>query len=69
MALVKRGVRFSGDSAGEVTPVPIPNTVVKLSKADDTGISRESRSLPDLCPNKRKFVGAFFMALATSEEP
>jgi len=25
--------------------------------------------LPDLCPNKRKFVGAFFMALATSEEP
>ena len=55
------GIRFSGDSSGEVTPVPIPNTVVKLSKADDTGISRESRSLPDLCPAKRKLCGAFFL--------
>ena len=26
-----------GDYCGEVTPVPIPNTVVKLSSADDTG--------------------------------
>ena len=26
----------SGDYSGEVTPVPIPNTVVKLLSADDT---------------------------------
>ncbi len=25
-----------GDSGGEATPVPIPNTEVKLSSADDT---------------------------------
>lgn len=60
------GRRFSGDSSGEVTPVPIPNTVVKLSKADDTGISRESRSLPDLCPARRKLCGAFFLLNAGS---
>ena len=28
--------RFSGENDGEVTPVPIPNTEVKLSSADDS---------------------------------
>ena len=28
--------RFSGENDGEVTPVPIPNTEVKLSRADDS---------------------------------
>ena len=34
----------------KVTPVPIPNTAVKLLSADDTWMvaSRENRSLPDL---------------------
>ncbi len=33
------------DYIGGATPVPIPNTVVKPSGADDTGDSRESRKL------------------------
>ena len=28
--------KFSGENDGEVTPVPIPNTEVKLSRADDS---------------------------------
>ena len=38
----------SGDNDGEDTPVPIPNTEVKLSSADGTRTagSRESRSSP-----------------------
>ena len=37
-----------GDSSGEATPVPIPNTEVKLSSAEDTqgAAPRENRSLP-----------------------
>ena len=37
-----------GDSSGEATPVPIPNTEVKLSSAEDTqGVApRENRSSP-----------------------
>ena len=31
-----KGKAESGDYSGEVTPVPIPNTVVKLLSADDT---------------------------------
>ena len=31
---------ISGDHSGEETPVPIPNTVVKLSSAKNTAISR-----------------------------
>ena len=36
------------DNSEEVTPVPISNTVVKLSCADDTwwATARESRTLP-----------------------
>ena len=48
---IKRGLRSedkSGDNSMEVTPVPIPNTEVKLRSADDTwwATARESRSLP-----------------------
>ena len=41
---------FSGDSSGGATPVPIPNTEVKPSSADDTAWVTvwESRSSPDL---------------------
>ena len=38
-----------GDYNGEVTPVPIPNTEVKLSSAHDTWLvtARENRSSPN----------------------
>ena len=37
-----------GDYSGEDTPVPIPNTEVKLLSADDTwrATARESKTLP-----------------------
>ena len=40
--------RKSGDNSEEVTPVPIPNTEVKLLSADDTWweTAWESRTLP-----------------------
>ena len=38
---------MSGGHSGEAIPVPIPNTEVKLSNADDTALyARESRQLP-----------------------
>ena len=41
---------FSGDDNEEVTPVPIPNTAVKLFDAKDTQrvTAWENRKLPDL---------------------
>ena len=41
---------LSGDYNIEVTPVPIPNTEVKLYSADDTwrAAAWESKSLPEL---------------------
>ena len=36
---------MSGGHSGEAIPVPIPNTEVKLSYADDTALQRESRKL------------------------
>ncbi len=47
-------ISFLGGHARGVTPVPIPNTAVKPSRADDTMTERswESRTLPGL--NKRK---------------
>ena len=39
--------KLSGGHSGEAIPVPIPNTEVKLSYADDTDICRERRLLPD----------------------
>ena len=40
--------KICGDYSGEVTPVPIPNTEVKLLCADDTWweTAWESRTLP-----------------------
>ena len=45
-----------GDPSGEATPVPIPNTEVKLSSAEDTqGVApRENRSSPGSLPLKEK---------------
>jgi hypothetical protein len=41
---------ISGGYIEEVTPVPIPNTVVKLFRADDTwrATARKNRTLPVL---------------------
>ena len=46
--------QVSGRNSREDTPVPIPNTEVKLSSADGTWGAgpRKSRSLPDLILNK-----------------
>ena len=46
----RKEIRFLGGYSGEVTPVPIPNTEVKLSRADDTASATrwESRSPPGL---------------------
>ena len=43
-----RRERIPGDHTGGATPVPIPNTEVKSSRADDTAVERlwESRALP-----------------------
>ena len=42
----------SGGYNGEATPVPIPNTAVKLSRVDNTWLvtARKDRSLPDYIP-------------------
>ena len=41
----------SGGYDEEATPVPIPNTVVKLFGADNTWLETawEDRALPDIC--------------------
>jgi hypothetical protein len=61
--LIERSGRIFGDIAGEATPVPIPNTEVKLFRADDTAPARvwESRTLPDLNKSLSIFRQAFFM--------
>src|SRR5215204_6086961 len=51
-----------GDSGGEATPVPIPNTEVKLSSAEDTerAAFRENRSSPGfLRVGRNSFAAAF----------
>ena len=50
----QRYFTFPGNYGGGVTPVPIPNTVVKPSCADDTaGVTLwESRSLPGVIKRK-----------------
>ena len=47
---IKFTFNHSGGYYEKVTPVPIPNTEVKLLSADDTWLvtTRESRSPPDL---------------------
>ena len=54
---------ISGGNDGEVPPVPIPNTEVKLSSAESTWLdtAREDKSLPDsYLPLIRKSQGRFF---------
>ena len=48
---------FPGGNSGEATPVPIPNTEVKLSRADGTAGATlwESRTLPGFFPKARDF--------------
>ena len=48
--LQRQEKKHSGDNSAEVTPVPIPNTEVKLRSADDTWrvTARENRALPEL---------------------
>ena len=58
-----------GGHSGEVIPVPIPNTEVKLSYADDTAFWWESRKLPGffylifLSISAWKFPSTFFCLL------
>ena len=52
----------TGGNDGEVPPVPIPNTVVKLSSAESTWLdtAREDRSLP---------VPPLFLSSSMAEHP
>ena len=52
---IKSAYRFSGENDGEVTPVPIPNTEVKLDVADN------SWGMP---PVKIGFCHALYSSLA-----
>ena len=60
------GFVFPGGNSGEATPVPIPNTEVKLSRADGTAGATlwESRTLPGFFPQARESSRAcsFFRA-------
>ena len=48
--MVQSTSRLSGGNSEKVTPVPIPNTVVKLLSADNTwwATAREHKTLPEL---------------------
>ena len=59
-----RAFQVSGDQTARVTPVPIPNTVVKPRRADDTAWVTvwERRSSPGLNQRPVRFFGpAFFV--------
>ncbi len=65
-----------GDHAGGATPVPIPNTEVKPSRADDTAAARlwESRALPGSfeahgCANPWAFLLALFSLCVIGDTP
>src|SRR5712692_3134255 len=63
--------RIFGGYIGGVTPVPIPNTEVKSSRADGTSreTARESRSLPDsFRPPDSRQAGFFSPAQAGGQE-
>ena len=62
-------MQISGDNSEEVTPVPIPNTVVKLLSADDTwrAAAWESRTLPVSVKKNDSLNRSFFSRVATSE--
>ena len=55
---------------GEGPPVPIPNTVVKLIRADNTlrATARKDRSSPTLEPDKSFLPGSKYSSLAQSVE-
>lgn len=55
---------ISGGYSGKATPVPIPNTAVKLSCADDTWreTARESKSLPVLLKKESSIRTFFFIS-------
>src|SRR2546426_1811691 len=57
-----RYTRFLGPWSGGVTPVPIPNTVVKPASAEDTRDvgPRENRSGPGSNDSARERSGRFF---------
>ena len=59
-----------GDYDAEVTPVPIPNTVVKLCSADDTWweAARESRSSPEQIITKASCLCDIYSSLAQLAE-
>src|SRR5712692_3953452 len=58
-------LEFPGGYTAGVTPVPIPNTVVKPRRADDTALvtAWERRSPPGLIKTKKRLrlAGAFFL--------
>ena len=56
---------ISGGNDEKVTPVPIPNTAVKLLSADGTWLdtARESRSSPDPFSLEEFLRGVFFVFL------
>ena len=60
--------RLSGDYSGKVTPVPIPNTVVKLPSAENTwrATAREHKSLPELLSRAFLLSKEFFSMLRYS---
>lgn len=62
---IRQFLKFPGDYCGEATPVTIPNTVVKLSRADDTAgvILWESRSLPGFSFLMKKAPGGEYPSL------
>ncbi len=61
---------ISGGYYRKDTPVPIPNTAVKLPRADNTWMatSRENRSLPDLY-DKAHHNGVFFLYTDRTNHP
>ena len=61
---------ISGGYNGEVTPVPIPNTEVKLSSAEDTWpeTARENMSLPDLYQSPERIAQGFVVFSCYCEE-
>ena len=62
-------IQICGDNSEEVTPVPIPNTEVKLLSADDTWweTAWESRSLPLMLKSNLQKQVDFFMQCTKGE--
>ena len=58
----------SGDDSKEETPVPMPNTEVKVFSVDDTWreTARESRTLPEQNPSETQKDSDFDIFLVSS---